>query len=292
MSIVLLDVDGTLVDYGNTLPASAVDAIRRARDAGHKVFLCTGRARAEVYDELWEIGVDGLISGNGNYIEHDGEVVLHSTLTADQCRGIVDWLNSRGLVFYLESNAGLFGSAGFEQGAADAVLAYAAGKGAASMTVRDAFPHMIFIDDLPASHALPTADPTAAGATLYRDDVMKVSYVLDSIDDHHAAAAAFPELKAGTWGGVGGHPLFGDLGVPAVTKAHAVRALLEHLDADVSETIAFGDATVDLPMFAVCATSVAMGNGSDEVKAAADLVTDAVTEDGLANAFRRLGLIG
>ena len=45
-------------------------------------------------------------------------------------------------------------------------------------------------------------------------------------------------------------------------------------------------------MFAVCATSVAMGNGSDEVRAAADLVTDAVADDGLANAFRRLGLIG
>lgn len=274
MSIVLLDVDGTLVDYDASLPASAVDAIRGARAAGHMVFLCTGRARAEVYDELWAIGVDGLIGGNGNYVEHDGDVVLHSSLTAAQCRGVVDWLNARGLVFYLEANAGLFGSAGFEQGAADAVRAYAAGKGAGPMTVRDAFPHMI----------LDAAD-------LYRDDVMKISYALRSVDDHHAAAAAFPELKAGTWGGVGGHPLFGDLGVPAVTKAHAVRALLEHLDADVSETIAFGDATVDLPMFEVCATSVAMGNGSDEVKAAADLVTDAVSDDGLARAFRRLGLI-
>lgn len=278
--IILTDVDGTLVDYDNTLPASAVDAIRRARAAGHLVFLCTGRARAEVYDELWEIGVDGLIGGNGNYIEHDGEVVLHSSLTAEQCRGVVDWLDARGLVFYLESNAGLFGSIGFEEGAADAVRAYAAGKGAGSMGVREAFPHMIYADDLPRDDV-----------DLYRDDVMKISYALRSVDDHHAASAAFPELKAGTWGGVGGHPLFGDLGVPAVTKAHAVTALLEHLGADVADTIAFGDATVDLPMFDICATAVAMGNAPDEVKDAADLVTEGVSEDGLAHAFRRLGLI-
>ncbi|MBK8464085.1 MAG: HAD family phosphatase [Nigerium sp.] len=271
--IILTDVDGTLVDYDNTLPVSAVDAIRRARTAGHQVFLCTGRARAEVYDDLWEIGVDGLIGGNGNYIEHHGEVVLHSSLTGDQCRAVVDWLDDRGLVFYLESNAGLFGSVGFEDGAVDAVHAYTAGTGAASMSVREAFPHMIF------------------DADLYRDDVMKISYALRSVDDHRAASAAFPELKAGTWGGVGGHPLFGDLGVPAVTKAHAVSALLEHLDADVADTIAFGDATVDLPMFEACATSVAMGNAPDEVKDAADLVTDAVADDGLAHAFRRLGLI-
>ena len=272
--IILTDVDGTLVDYDNTLPSSAVDAIRRARAAGHRVFLCTGRARAEVYDELWAIGVDGLIGGNGNYIEHDGEVVLHSCLTTEQCRAVVDWLNERGLAFYLESNAGLFGSVGFEQDAADAVQAYAAGKGAGFMTVRDAFPHMIY-----------------DAGDLYRDDVMKVSYALRSIDDHHAAAAAFPELKSGTWGGVGGHPLFGDLGVPAVTKAHAVTALLEHLGADVADTIAFGDALVDLPMFEICATAVAMGNAPDEVKDAADLITDAVSDDGLAHAFQRLGLI-
>lgn len=45
-------------------------------------------------------------------------------------------------------------------------------------------------------------------------------------------------------------------------------------------------------MFAACGTAVAMGNAPDEVKTAATLVTDHVDADGLANAFRRLGLIG
>ncbi|MBK8447029.1 MAG: HAD hydrolase family protein [Micropruina sp.] len=57
------------------------------------------------------------------------------------------------------------------------------------------------------------------------------------------------------------------------------------------DLIGFGDARSDLELFAACGTSVAMGNAPDEVKAAATLVTDDVDENGLANAFVRLGLI-
>lgn len=41
---VFLDVDGTLVTYENVLPSSAVRAIREARAAGHRVYVCTGRS--------------------------------------------------------------------------------------------------------------------------------------------------------------------------------------------------------------------------------------------------------
>ena len=35
--ILLIDIDGTLVDYDNHLPESAVKAIRMARKNGHRV---------------------------------------------------------------------------------------------------------------------------------------------------------------------------------------------------------------------------------------------------------------
>lgn len=274
--IIFLDVDGTLVDYDNRIPASAVDAIRRARAAGHRVYLNTGRSRAEVYDELWEIGLDGLIGANGGYVEDDGEVVLHQHLTADQCRRVVDWLHARGLEFYLESNAGLFGSERFEEAGQPVIRRYVGAKGdaeAATTTVRDVFPEMVF------------------GADLYRDDVNKISFILGSYDDHLDATAAFPELESRTWGGRGAHALFGDLAVGGITKAHAIDALLEHLGADRADTIAFGDAAVDLAMFACCAVGVAMGNSSPDLLAAADHVTGDVGADGLAQAFEHLGLI-
>ena len=56
--VILIDVDGTLVDYENHLPPSAVKAIRMARAQGHLVYICTGRSRSEVYDEIWNIRLD------------------------------------------------------------------------------------------------------------------------------------------------------------------------------------------------------------------------------------------
>ena len=273
--IIFLDVDGTLVDYENRLPDSAVTAIRAARSKGHRVYLCTGRSRAEVYPPLWDIGLDGMIGGNGSSVEDRGEIVLHQRITRDQCRRIVDWLCGRGLEFYLESNSGLFASEHFEEAAPDAVRAYMGRKGrdTAGVTVRSVFPDMIF------------------GGELYRDDLNKVSFLLNSYQDHLDSAEAFPDLKAGTWGGAGETALFGDLGVKDVTKARAVDALLAHLGAERADTIAFGDAKADIPMFDACAYSVCMGSGGEEAKAAADYVTAPVDEDGLFKAFDALGLL-
>lgn len=273
--VIFLDVDGTLVNYETKIPPSAVEAVRRARNKGHRVYICTGRSRAEVYQEIWDIGLDGMIGGNGSYVEDHGHVLFHQTLTPEECRGIVDWLHHKRLEFYIESNSGLFGSEDFERQGEPAIRAYAAGKGAdaSALTVRDAFPEMIF------------------GGTLYRDDVNKISYILDRYETFFEAQAAFPALKHGTWGGKGETALFGDIGVKDISKAHAIDVLLESLSLDRADTIAFGDAKIDIPMFDYCDYSVCMGNGGEEAKAAADFITKGVDEDGLYHAFEHLGLI-
>ena len=274
--ILLIDVDGTLVNYENQLPASAASAIRKARANGHKVYICTGRSKAEVYPNLWEIGLDGMIGGNGSYVEDHGKVVMHQLITKEQCAHVVDWLHARGLEFYLESNNGLFASENFETAGEPVIQLYSARKGKAGaeqLRVRDVFPDMIF------------------GGELYRDDVNKISYILASYQDFEDAKREFPDLQSGTWGGAGELALFGDLGVKGITKAHAVECLLEYLGADRADTIAFGDAKVDIPMFECCACSVCMGSGGEEAKAAADYVTAGVDEDGLYKAFAHLGLL-
>ena len=273
--IIFLDVDGTLVDYEGNLPDSAVRAVRLAHASGHRVYICTGRSRAEVYPALWEIGLDGMIGGNGSYVEDDGKVVMHQMMSGEQCRQVVDWLQGHGLEFYLESNSGLYASADFETGAAEAVREYSRRKSgeASVMTVRDAFPDMIY------------------GENLYREDVNKISFVLGSYQDYLDAEDTFPDLQAGTWGGIGETALFGDLGVKDITKAHAIDVLLQHLNAERADTIAFGDAKVDIPMLEYCAYGIAMGNGGEEIRVMADYITDDVEHDGLWNAFRHLGLL-
>ena len=90
--LIFLDVDGTLTDYDNHIPASAAAAIRKARANGHRVYLCTGRSKAEIYDEIWAIGLDGMIGGNGCYAEEHGRVLFHQTLSraVPRCRGLAE----------------------------------------------------------------------------------------------------------------------------------------------------------------------------------------------------------
>lgn len=139
---VFLDVDGTLVTYDNVLPDSAVRAIKEARTAGHRVYVCTGRSHAEIPETMWAIGLDGMIGGNGAYVEDGGQVLLHQHLSAAQCEQAVSWLRRRGLEPYLEANSGLYASSIFRDTARSAIRAYATGKGttgASSMEVDDAF---------------------------------------------------------------------------------------------------------------------------------------------------------
>lgn len=276
--ILFLDVDGTIVDYENNLPTSAIEAIQSARAKGHLVYVCTGRSKAEMPAEIWQIGFDGMIGGNGSYVEHESQVLMHQLIPLEVEQRVVDWLESRGLEFYLESNNGLFASKNFREAARPVLRAYALGKGASEADIQD-------LEAEDALHGL------VYGGELYRDDLNKISFILNSYQDHLDSKEAFPELKAGTWGGHGEQALFGDLRVQGIDKAHAVAVILEHLGADRADTIAFGDAKVDIPMLEACQIGVAMGNGGPEIKAMADMVTDDVMSDGLYKAFEKLGLI-
>lgn len=275
--IVFLDVDGTLIDYEAKCPDSAKEAVRKAREAGHKVYICTGCSKAEILQRDLP-ALDGMIGGNGAYVEDDGHVVMHQGLTAQQTRDIVDWCRKRGLGLYLESNAGMFCDDNMIVQGPEAMVKYTMGKGADLSQAKDSSSQF-----LSQMIHLPYED-------MGRDDVNKISFILSDYQDHLDSATRFPDLIANTWGGKGEHALYGDLGPAGITKKHAIEVLLTHLGADTADTISFGDAKIDLSMFELCAYNVAMGNGGPEIKAAADLVTADVNDDGLYKAFESLGL--
>lgn len=276
--IIFLDVDGTLIDYDAKLPASAAKAVDLARANGHKVYICTGCSKAEI-EQRNLCDLDGMIGGNGAYVEDKGHVVLHQGLTKEEVKHIVDWCNERHLGFYLEANSGMYcNDYMLEQGPAT-MIKYGQGKGANLSQATESANNFInsFIH--------------LTGEDLYRDDVNKISFILSDYQDHLDSKTEFPELEANTWGGKGELALFGDLGPAGITKKTAIEALLKYLDADVKDTISFGDAKIDLSMFELCAYNVAMGNGGPEIKAAADYITTDVNDDGLYNAFQYLKLI-
>lgn len=276
--IVFLDVDGTLIDYNAHLPESAAQAVGMARANGHKVYICTGCSKAEI-EQRNLCDLDGMIGGNGAYVEDNGEVVLHQGLTREEVKHIVDWCNDRHLGFYLEANSGMYCNDYMLEQGPETMIKYGQGKGA-DLTKATA-----------SANSFINSFIHLTGEDLYRDDVNKISFILSDYQDHLDSKKEFPALEANTWGGKGELALFGDLGPTGITKKTAIEALLKYLNADVKDTISFGDAKIDLSMFELCAYNVAMGNGGPEIKAAADYVTSDVNDDGLYNAFKYLKLI-
>jgi hydroxymethylpyrimidine pyrophosphatase-like HAD family hydrolase len=76
-----------------------------------------------------------------------------------------------------------------------------------------------------------------------------------------------------------------DVCAPGVSKAEGVALLARDIGVDPSDVLVIGDGTNDLSMFAWAGRSIAMGQASPEVRAAADEVTASVEDDGVALAL-------
>ena len=275
MKYLFLDVDGTLIDYKAKLPASAKKAVEEAQKNGHKIIICTGCSRCEIEARDMDLNFDGVIYGNGCYVEYNNEVIFHQPLTLEQCTRFVNWCNERDLAFRLECNDGMFLSEGYEEKSRLTRYKYIYG----------------LEEDYSDKPLPPLSRHMISRKNLFRDDVNKTAFVLKSYQDFLDAKEEFSDMTVDTWGGKGEHALFGDLGPSGITKKHAIEVLLDYLGADQKDTISFGDAKIDLSMFELCAYNVAMGNGGPEIKEAADYITTDVDEDGLYNAFKYLNLI-
>lgn len=269
--IIFLDIDGTLVDFSQQLPASAAKAVRLAKQNGHKIFISTGRSKPQIFSEVMDLEPDGLIGGNGVYVEAGGQVIHNRTIPPDMLAEIVDYLNSRQVGFVEEANSGHYGNAWYAPQVAEK---FELSLEEAETRIRRIFP-IIQLD-----------------TNLDRADVNKISAVISPRLDIAELNDRFSrDFLVGTWHISEEKYKFADLSQKNINKGRAVELLLNHLGCDVADTIAFGDADNDIEMLAFCGIGVAMGNASDEIKAVADHVTNAVTDDGLWNGFKHLNLI-
>ena len=76
----------------------------------------------------------------------------------------------------------------------------------------------------------------------------------------------------------------------AVNKGTGVELLAKHLGVKQEEVMTFGDAENDLDMIVYAGMGVAMANGFEEVKEAANYITDSNEEDGVAKAIEKFVL--
>ncbi len=88
-------------------------------------------------------------------------------------------------------------------------------------------------------------------------------------------------LSSATWNNF-------EVNAPAATKGAALLSLAKHLGVDPADTLAFGDASNDLPMIRAAGIGVAMANASADICAAADRVAPTNDESGVAAVVNEL----
>lgn len=275
--IVFLDVDGTILEHGEHVAPTTAVAVRTARANGHLVYLCTGRAAADIHPAVAEIGFDGAITNSGTLAVSDETVVIDRPMSREKATLLVDTLEGHAIHYVLQTNDAVYANDGMAQ----LLREYARAIRERTGSVRP--------EDSISGLAERTFPPVA-DADLTR--VAKAVFVSDHGDGYdrlaHALGDGF-QLVRGSIPLPGGSN--GEINEAGTTKGSAIELLLPRLGRDAADAVAIGDSWNDVEMFAVCGVSVAMGNAQPELKDLADFVTTDVLDDGVWNAFVRLGLV-
>lgn len=257
--LLFFDIDGTLWDYYNNIPQSAVEGIHAAQAAGHLCFINSGRTRAFITDEnLLGIGFDGIVSGCGTMIEIGGERRLYHRMDTDTIIRALDIFGKHSFMPIFEGPEYLY--IDHETFTEDKFL----GKLEAEMG-----PGLVEINDYWG-----------------RWEASKFSCAVTAgfID------GARPDLED-DFEFLVHSPTVVELVPRGFSKGTGIEKVCEILGRSAEDTIAFGDSANDLPMLKTAGVAVVMGNGSEEAKAAADHITADLEEDGIAKALQHLHLI-
>ena len=272
---IFLDVDGTLVSGHATMNPKVVEAINRARQNGHYVFICTGRNKTGIKYELAKADFDGIIASAGSYIEIDNKVihsVYFNKLLVDKISKVFDENNiyynyeCTDVTYMSKKIVELFiGGVNFESGNIEL-----------EKMMQEEF-KKFSIQDL----------------SLYNNqDIHKICFIATDQNDVERV-----KKQLGDDVNMVIHDIFdattinGELISKVDNKATAIKQVIDYLGIDKKDTIAFGDSMNDYEMINFVECGIAMGNACKELKEVASRVCRSVDEDGIYYEFIELGLI-
>ncbi|MDO4647224.1 MAG: HAD family hydrolase [Eubacteriales bacterium] len=271
--VIFLDIDGTFTEPGcNDAPESAVRAVEEARRNGHYVFLCTGR-NYDMLKPVLQYDFDGVIASAGGYVVYRNEVIFDCPMTPEQQEKVLTVLEKNGIFRTVECKDGSFTDDSFKE-----FLKANAGENGNSefLRWREQIEKSLNIRSMKEYDGRPVYKVVIMAsdeAMLEEPKRVLEEEFLFSIQDKDQRGI-----------------INGELINRRFDKGQAVVRVCEHLGIPVEDSIGFGDSVNDREMLEVCGVSVCMANGSESMKAIADYVCPAVTEDGLAAAFRKYHL--
>lgn len=268
--IVFLDIDGTLTKSGeNTPPKSALQAIRKAQENGHYVFLCTGRNLA-MAEPLLKYGFDGIIASAGALVIAGGEVLHDEPMEPEDFRKAMDALQSNHVYCTIESKEGSYCDPDIGK------LLKGQPRGNSELERwRKQINESLGIKPMKEYKGEP---------------VYKIVIMFNDRRQLKEAEELLPQYDFVLQDEVFGVQN-GELIRKTCNKGTGVKCVSEKLNIPLEDTIGFGDSMNDYAMMKTTGISVCMGNGSETLKKHSDIIADPVDEDGLAGAFERLHLI-
>jgi len=260
--LIVLDVDGTLLDPDHQLRPRVATAVRAVRRAGVSVALATGKLPQSVGALLAELGVDGpqiVLNGAATVESATGEALRFCPLRPDDLREVVTAVRRAdpGVLVSLFALDGIFMDEAHPQTGIFAEY----GEGPP-----------VIVPDLLAAGLPPTAKVLLAGPP-ERLAAVRAAVTL-GLPERVSITTTTPDFLE-----------FFDLDAG---KGRALAALRERLGLPRAAVVAFGDGENELPLLREAGLAVAMSNGAAVTRAAADRIAPSNAEDGVAVVLEEL----
>lgn len=272
--IVFLDIDGTLTEPGSNIPpASALCAVRKTREKGNEVFLCTGRNYG-MLKPLLVYGFDGIIASSGGYIQCHGEEIFNCPLTEGQKDSAMNILKKNGIFRTIECMEGSYTDEEFKE---FLVKNDSAGSNSEMLRWRKQIEESLHIRPMKEYKGQPAYKIVMICHS--REQLREPEKLLSG----ELNFCISPPDRFGF--------INGELLSKTYDKGKGILRVCSHLGISQEQTIAFGDSMNDIEMIEAANLSICMGNGCEALKEKADDICMSVAEDGLYHAFVKYGLI-
>ena len=267
--LITLDLDGTLLDSEKQLSPENAAALARAAGAGIEIVPATGRFYRGMPDNIRNLPyVHYVITINGAQVY---DIRRNRTLCASE----IPWQRAVALMERLDTLPVIYdcyqdGWGWMTQAFYDQAEQYAATRHSLDMILNLRTP----VPDLKARLA-EKASGVQKVQMFFRDMELRARMLKQ-------LPREFPDLAVTT-------SIVNNIEVNslAANKGSALRMLADELGIPVEQTMAFGDDLNDIAMLKEAGIGVAMGNAPEEVRRAADFVTDDCDHSGVASAMHR-----
>ena len=262
--LIALDVDGTLFNSKGTVPEGAVRAIRAAREKGVRVVIATGRSAPEA---VWLTGLAGcddravVLGGAAICDAVSGRLLRRWDIPAGSAARVMEILRDQPLYCMVFA------------GEANLLDPRADGYFERNYQCPAYLDNTVVAEDVAAwirDHRVPLTKIYAQGDPAVFPPLVERLKQLPGVSLTSSGANNFEVVPDGA------------------DKGRALCLLAGEWGIAPEDIAAIGDSDNDLAMLRAVGWPVAMGNGSDEVKAAARLVTDTNDRDGVAKAIWKL----